>query len=225
MKPANSILVLAKIADVKAAILIALVLCFANPVHSASFDCAKIKRSSSASVERMICADTDLSSLDEVLSELYTFEVESEVAVAAMQSSQKTWLAARNQCQDIDCVKRRYEERIAALACSSDSQMSGSAIGANQCAFFSLRGQERELSILDAQYAEKVSSASNNPEYTARVAKAEQKSWRDYRSAQCALYGALEGGSDGWKNAFAVTCELSETKARIKQMQTELSEK
>ena len=103
--------------------------------------------------------------------------------------------------------------------------MAGSAIGSSQCSYFTMRVVERELSLVEERYGRKISEESNNPEYTKRTFIAEQKAWRNYRSAQCALYGATEGGSDGWKNAFAGMCELDETKKRLARIKNELNGK
>ncbi len=42
-----------------------------------------------------------------------------------------------------------------------------------------------------------------------------KKPWRHHRTAYCAHYGALEVGSDGWKNAFAGMCEVDENKTTL----------
>jgi uncharacterized protein YecT (DUF1311 family) len=49
----------------------------------------------------------------------------------------------------------------------------------------------------------------------------EEKAWRAYRTANCALNGDIEGGSQGWKNAFAAFCEIDETKKRIANLKKE----
>lgn len=76
----------------------------------ASFDCAN----ASARVEQLICADRDLSSLDDQLAAEYrsarrTGLPDSEV------STQRAWIAQRNACADADCVRNLYESRIAEL--------------------------------------------------------------------------------------------------------------
>ena len=55
-----------------------------------------------------------------------------------------------------------------------------------------------------------------------RVLATERKVWKEYRDAQCAFYGATEGGSDGWKNAFSGLCALDETQKRVTRLNKEL---
>ncbi len=187
----------------------------------ASFECAKANKP----VEQLICSDKDLSGLDDTLSDLFSMETDSGEDISRFRTSQRAWLNARNSCADAICIKQQYERRIADLSCSPKSRMAGSAIGSNQCAYFTMRGIERELSQVEERYGRKVSEETNNPEYTRRTLLEERKAWRDYRSAQCALYGAMEGGSDGWKNAFSSMCELDETKKRLARLKKELNAK
>lgn len=119
----------------------------------------------------------------------------------------------------MSCVRQSYEERIADLACNASSRMAGSAIGSNQCAYYSLRLLDAKLSLTEERYGRELAQNSDNAKYTIQTFVAEGKAWRAYREAQCALYGATEGGSDGWKNAFAAMCEVDETKKRIARLQ------
>lgn len=185
---------------------------------AASFDCTR----AGSAVERLICSDRELSDLDNSLDEVFVMEIEREEAATRLRSSQKAWLAARNACSDAACVRHQYEDRLAQLWCNPHGRMSGSAIGANRCAGMSLRIVERELGSLEQRYGRKVSEESNNPEYTLRTLAEEQKTWRTYRAAKCALRGALEGGSDGWKNAFSGMCEVEEAKRRVNELKKEL---
>lgn len=185
--------------------------------EAASFDCTK----ASTPAERLICADKDLSSLDDTLADVFSMEAESGAEATRLRTSQRAWLAARNACPDGACLKQQYERRIADLSCNPQSRMAGSAIGSNQCAYFSLRIVEQELSQVEERYGKRIAEESNNPEYTQRMLVEEQKVWRAYRSAQCALYGATEGGSDGWKNAYAGMCELDETRKRLARLKRE----
>lgn len=106
------------------------------PVQGASFDCAKAQ----AKVERLICADAELSKLDEKLSTAYKTAIQDEKQVGTIPQSlkqtinkandeqkqrlvteQKHWLKdTRNLCTDEHCVKQAYQSRLAALAASSE---------------------------------------------------------------------------------------------------------
>lgn len=199
-------------------VLAGLLLTFTTLTHAASFDCGRAK----TYVERTICADKDLSLLDETLDDAFV-ELVYKDAPSGLRTSQKSWLALRDACPDAACIKRRYEQRIAELSCDAQSPMAGSAIGSSQCSHFSLRLLERDLASIEERHAKKVTESSNNIDYTARTLLTERKAWREYRTAQCALYGAIEGGSDGWKNALAGACEVEETKKRIAHLKNQIA--
>ncbi|MDO5687253.1 MAG: lysozyme inhibitor LprI family protein [Neisseria sp.] len=175
----------------------------------ASFDCTVATHK----VERMICQDKALSAMDEELGELFGSLAEASDSPNKLQATQKAWLKTRNACDDAACVQIQYENRIAELAC--DSSFTGSSLGAGYCAGAQQQVLDRELSALEKKYAQSTAAASNNPDYTAEVIAEEQRSWRNYRSAYCIMQGAIEGGSDGWKNAFAGLCEIEKTQQRI----------
>lgn len=181
---------------------------------AASFDCSK----AATLVERTICANDELSKLDDAMGATFEIEVAQEGRAQKLKSSQRAWVAIRNRCTDATCLIQRYEERMAELACDKDSSMLGSAIGNMQCSHFRLRVLEWQLKpLLDAR-AREVLETSNNIEYSKTVLAEEDRAWRVYRDAQCALHGSTEGGSDGWKNAFAGHCAVDETKKRIESL-------
>lgn len=187
----------------------------------ASFDC----KLSTNRVERLICTNVQLSSLDEALSEMFLAVVEKTEFPARLRSEQKNWLSRRNSCADVSCVRQEYEDRIAQLSCDRASPTAGSAIWASQCASLSLDALSQELSLVEASYIRQASVGNNNPDYFTRTFKDEQSAWVSYRSAYCAHYGAAEGGSDGWKNAFSAICAVDETKKRIARLKGEISAK
>ena len=83
----------------------------------ASFPCSNVL----TTVEKWICANEDVSALDERLYEIYNETLESakfqnEVDGNAIRLSQKKWLKKRNNCKDITCIKNEYEERIDQLS-------------------------------------------------------------------------------------------------------------
>ena len=198
-----------------------LVLFCPTVVIGASFDCKK----ATTRVENLICVNSDLSWLDDTLSETFALEVTRGEDAAQLRTAQKAWLAARNACTEVTCIQRHYERRIAQLSCDHQSAMAGSARGASQCAYFSLRELDRELLLIEGRYSRRVSQDSNNPDFAIRTFKEEQTAWRSYRAAYCAHYGSIEGGSDGWKNAFAGICEVDETKKRMMRLNNEIGEK
>ena len=80
---------------------------------AASFDCAK----ASSRVEKAICADSELSRLDELLGRFY-FAARERLAEngSCLASDQQQWLRTqRNACADDACLKKVYLERLAEL--------------------------------------------------------------------------------------------------------------
>ena len=84
---------------------------FTVNVHAASFDCAE----AGTDVEKIICANTELSKLDEKLSKLYKEIFIKIPDEESFKQSQRKWIEWRNRCNDITCIRDRYMERIEAL--------------------------------------------------------------------------------------------------------------
>lgn len=80
--------------------------------HAASFDCTK----AATTIEKQICANSELSVLDEELSAHYANLRNAGGSQANMiNKSQRKWLQDRNHCSEVDCLKRTYIARISAL--------------------------------------------------------------------------------------------------------------
>lgn len=75
--------------------------------QAASFPC----HSASTRVEKLICSDGYLSTLDDKLHEAYNDISQADGA----QISQRKWLKQRDRCNDIDCLRQEYEARIKQL--------------------------------------------------------------------------------------------------------------
>lgn len=80
--------------------------------QAASFDCAKAR----AQVEQMICADAELSKLDEQLGQGWKQHLRNNKFEDQFRNTQKHWLAQRNQCTDADCLKQNYQARLQQMA-------------------------------------------------------------------------------------------------------------
>lgn len=81
-------------------------------VTAASFPCAK----AATPVEKLICADTALSSLDEKLAASYRQALEKTHGdKEPLREGQRLWLAERNRCADVPCLKTEYDVRLAEL--------------------------------------------------------------------------------------------------------------
>ncbi|MDP2832525.1 MAG: lysozyme inhibitor LprI family protein [Pseudomonadota bacterium] len=89
-----------------------LVLCLTfGQVQAASFDCGK----AGTKVEKLICADDELSKLDEVLATAYADALKSPDP-ASLKTEQKAWLKVRNRCADVACIQAAYRQRTEALS-------------------------------------------------------------------------------------------------------------
>lgn len=189
---------------------------------SASFDC----KVAATRVEHLICANSELSALDDRVSEIFkNLTEEGHKGASHFRSSQKTWLAARNACVDDACIQQQYERRIANLTCDHDNWTAASAVTTGECAYYTRLELDRSLSLLENRYEKKLTADAESPEHVIKIFTAERKAWKDNREAQCALYGATEGGSDAWKSAFAGLCEVDETKKRITRIKKALDAK
>ena len=92
--------------------LLALALAWSAPAAAASFDCAKAQ----SRIEKAICADAEVSDLDEYLGRYY-FAARSTLGRAGdcLRADQTQWLRTRNACADAACLKKVYLERLAEL--------------------------------------------------------------------------------------------------------------
>ena len=90
---------------------ISLLMCLAiGPLQAASFDCGK----AGTKVEKVICADAELSKLDEELSSAYADALKS-TDPAKLKAEQKAWLKDRNRCAYVECIQTAYRQRTEAI--------------------------------------------------------------------------------------------------------------
>jgi len=80
--------------------------------HAASFDCSK----AGSKLEKFICADAELSRLDEELAEIYKTALQNENQSERIRQTQKQWLKGRDGCQYADCLAQEYIKRIHEVA-------------------------------------------------------------------------------------------------------------
>jgi uncharacterized protein len=95
----------------------------ASQPGAASFDCAKAK----SAVEKMICADSELSMLDWTSADYYRKAgTTMPGAKSCLRDDQRAWLAKlRNACKDKACLKRVYLDRLAELYAVQPARMDG----------------------------------------------------------------------------------------------------
>lgn len=87
---------------------------FNSPTLGASFDCSR----AGTAVEKAICGNAELSSLDEHLGRYYAVALEAAgVGAACLKSDQRSWVKTiRNPCgADAQCLSAAYLQRLAAL--------------------------------------------------------------------------------------------------------------
>jgi uncharacterized protein len=86
--------------------------------QAASFDC----RSSHTFIEKAICADKQLSKLDDQLGQAYKISLADTPTPNEARLDQENWLGkVRNVCQDKECLVQVYESRIKGLGPSPTS--------------------------------------------------------------------------------------------------------
>jgi uncharacterized protein YecT (DUF1311 family) len=93
--------------------------------QAASFDCTKPV----AKVEQLICADPEISRLDEEMSAAYKTVLQDQAQAKAAMAMQKMWLEVRDDCTDPACLKTAYQARIREL--HPVSAETGAASGGN----------------------------------------------------------------------------------------------
>ena len=92
---------------------------------AATFDCNK----ASTFVEKAICSDSRLTSIDDQLGRLYKDALAASSNSSALKAGQRAWLSSRDQCKDSDCVIKAYEARISSLSAMSSPDKSGDFTG------------------------------------------------------------------------------------------------
>ena len=94
-------------------LLAVVVVSFHATVEAASLDCEK----ANSAVEKMICADAELSRLDDDLAKAYSKKMSLQnTRQGVLTVSQKAWLEKRNKCGDSPCIQEVYKQRLDELA-------------------------------------------------------------------------------------------------------------
>ena len=98
-------------------------LAFNTASFAAGFDCGK----AATPVEKMICSDPQVSELDSLLAKAYKKALSSAPKPELLRTEQRTWLSSRRDaCQDVDCLKKAYNDRLAELKTNAKPSDSGS---------------------------------------------------------------------------------------------------
>ncbi len=100
----------------------AIALLTVSEARAASFACSSAR----TFIEHAICDNPDLSRKDDTLSALYSRLRQGDPAVVA---SQRAWLARRDLCQTVSCVRDAYDQRLSQLGGAHPDAESSSPIG------------------------------------------------------------------------------------------------
>ena len=92
----------------KKALLLIFLHMLASNANAASFDC----KSSNTEIEKKVCSNAELSSLDETLNSHYTIAKIVSTNFNELKESQVWWLKKRNVCQSVECLLEEYDKRI-----------------------------------------------------------------------------------------------------------------
>lgn len=88
---------------------------------AASFDCTK----ASSQIEKMICADVELSSIDSKLGKVYKEVLNNSEDKQSIKTEQRNWMEIRNKCDSSDCILQAYENQITNLNGLTNGKKSG----------------------------------------------------------------------------------------------------
>lgn len=77
----------------------------------ASFDCTK----ATTEIEKMICSNTELSKLDQVMAETYNAALLKSTEANALKNRQRQWLKDLRYCKTSNCLQGAYDARIRGL--------------------------------------------------------------------------------------------------------------
>lgn len=89
-----------------------LTILFASASHGVSFNCSIAQ----SRTEHLICSTPELSELDNRLAQVYKYAAQEIEHRGNIRRQQIQWLAQRESCSDILCIKTSYIERIQELS-------------------------------------------------------------------------------------------------------------
>lgn len=148
-------------------------LLFSVVAQAASFDCTKAGRS----IDKAICADPDLSALDEKLAAVYAKEFAVNPSV---KEEQREWLRSLKQCNgDINtiasCLKPMYVERIKNLdkqLQSPPEQSVSSSPATLPQQNINIAEQEQPVTLSNGKKGEKIASEESKSLFSSAIAAA-----------------------------------------------------
>jgi uncharacterized protein YecT (DUF1311 family) len=194
-----------RIAGLSALLVSVLVAVAPSTTGAAGFPCEK----ASTRVEKMICANEDLSAEDEELSSLFHALLSASDDKEKMRKEQLAWLTGRNRCSHVGCLLTAYAHRIQAMreglqALIADANKGFTTV--RYCAeqeVFAGRGRGPEESLGKTLECFTVHSSDRIilVDFFRRLPDSPQRLWVDLIPAKVNKAGDLEFQFiDGWGN-------------------------
>lgn len=191
----------------------------ASETSAAEIDCGK----AAAGIERLICKDPELRSLDSQLAAAFAGAMDRSNHPAEVRQAQLAWLKTRDTCaSDAVCMGSLYRERIVTLSALSDEPpvCSGSTTPeVDSCAAEYARRADRELARYVAAARKRLSDEAKDDSNGRSSQDAlsqfdkSQATWVAYRKAECeAVYSWWSDGTI--RGAMSQDCWLEVTKSR-----------
>ena len=189
---------------------------------AASFDCEK----ASGRIEKIVCDDPDLNSLDSQLEGAYLGALDRSLHPAQVTEDQRAWLKARDACAGVKCMVGEYQRRVAALSKISDDPAICSGASTpeiNACGAEYTRRADRELDRYLAAARKRLTEEAKHDLTAGTVNTAlaaldeAQARWLTFRKAECeAVYDWWSGGTI--RGAMFEGCMEGLTKARTEEV-------
>lgn len=202
-----------------AAATIAVTLLGAGGARAAGINCGK----AAAGIERLICEDPDLNSLDSQLAAAFAGAMDRSARPAEVRQGQLAWLKTRDACaSDAACMRKAYRKRIEVLSALSDAPAAcagSSTPEVDSCAAEYARRADRELARYVAAARKRLldeakeASDPQAPKDALSQLDKSQAAWVVYRKAECnAVYSWWSEGTV--RGAMYQGCWLEVTKSR-----------
>mgnify|MGYP001627241469 CR=1 FL=1 len=206
-------------------------LVLSGTVQAASFDCAKAQ----TRVEKMICADAELSKLDEEMARAYATSLQDKSRANAARQTQRQWVKERNACGSAECVKQSYKNRLHGLVVTKPlidateivselsrrshiappelekllSDCSQNQLSMNICIFRDFIAIEYEM---QNTFAKALARLQNQCHLTL---KENQTRWERARDQQCNKQADAEAEGGTMRPMLYNACRIAATKERI----------
>lgn len=193
-----------------------LLLAASTPItYGASFDCAK----AATKVERLVCADPQLSEMDSELDRSYGKARESERLLNnkdRLREYQAAWLRdIRNRCPDLKCLKAVYEQRIMQLKVPLQPDNCHGADQGDMGSIATCSGNELQM---EEDYLSDLILVLTKTQVGSKILNFEKKqsTWR--KNLECHCWNMARDYSSSTRAAMVLGCELAEVKIRITEI-------